>query len=40
MLGHNCSVEENFKFKKGKDVFQKVEKFCYLGGMISCYSGA
>ena len=39
-LGHNCSVEENLEFKRGEDVLEEVEKFCYLGDMISCYSGA
>ena len=37
-LGHNCSVEE--KFKKVENVLEEVEKFCYLGDMISCYGGA
>ena len=36
-LGHHCSVEE--KFKKGEYVLEEVEKFCYMGDMISCYSG-
>ena len=39
-LGHNCSVEEKLEFKRGEDVLEKVEKFCYLGDMISCYGGA
>ena len=38
--GHNCSVKENLEFKRGEDVLEEVEKFCYLGGMISCYGGA
>ena len=36
-LGHNCSVEEKLEFKRGDDVLEEVEKFCYLGDMISCY---
>ena len=39
-LGHNCSVEEKLEFKKGEDVLEEMEKFCYLGDMISCYGGA
>ena len=39
-LGHNCSVEEKLEFKRDEDVLQEVEKFCYLGDMISCYGGA
>ena len=39
-LGHNCSVEEKLEFKRGEDVLEEVDKFCYLGGMISCYNGA
>ena len=35
-LGHNCSVEEKIEFKRGEDVLEEVEKFCYLGDMISC----
>ena len=27
-------------FKRGKDVLEEVEKFCYLGDIISCYVGA
>ena len=38
-LGHNCSVEE-LEFKRGDDVLEKVEKFCYLGDMSSCCGGA
>ena len=37
--GHNCSVEK-LEFKRGKDILEKVEKFCYLGNMISYYGGA
>ena len=37
-LGHNCSVEK-LEFKRGEDVLE-VEKFCYLGDVISCYDGA
>ena len=39
-LGRNCSVEKKLEFKRGKDVLQEVEKFCYVGDMISCYGGA
>ena len=39
-LGHNCLVEEKLEFKRGENVLEEVEKFCYLGGIISCYSGA
>ena len=39
-LGHNCSVEDKLEFKRGEDVLEEVEKFCYLGDMISCYDGA
>ena len=38
-LGHNCSVEK-LEFKRGKNVLEKMEKFCYLGDMISCSVGA
>ena len=38
-LGHNCSVEK-LEFKRGKNVLEKMEKFCYLGDMISCSGGA
>ena len=39
-LGHNCSVEEKLEFKRGEHVLEEVDKFCYLGDMISCYVGA
>ena len=39
-LCHNCSVVEKREFKTGEDVLEEVEKFCYLGDMISCFSGA
>ena len=39
-LGHNCSIEEKLEFKGDKDVLEKVEKFCYLFDVISCYGGA
>ena len=39
-LGHNCSVEEKLEFKSCEDVLEEVEKFCYLGDMVSCYGGA
>ena len=34
-LGYNSSVEEKLEF--GRDEYGKEEKFCYVGGMISCY---
>ena len=36
----NCSVVEKLEFKTGEDVLEEVEKFCYLGDMISCFGGA
>ena len=39
-LGHNCSAEEKLEFKRGEDVLEEVQKFCYLGVMISCYGEA
>ena len=39
-LGQNCLVEEKLKFKGGKDILEEVEKFCYLGDIISIYGGA
>ena len=39
-LGHNCSIEEKLEFKRGEDVIEEVEKFCYLGDMICCYGRA
>ena len=36
-LDHNCSLEEKLEFKRGEDVLEEVEKFCYLGDMISCF---
>ena len=39
-LHHNCSVVEKLEFKTGEDVLEEVEKFCYIGGMISCFGGA
>ena len=38
-LVHNCSADEKLKFKRGEDVLEEVEKFCYLGDMIS-FGGA
>ena len=38
-LGHNCSVVERLEFKRGEDVLEKEEKFCYLGDMLSRYGG-
>ena len=35
-LSHNCSVEEKLEFKRGKNVLEEVEKFCYKGDMVSC----
>ena len=31
---------KKLEFKTGEDVLKEVEKFCYLGGMISCFGGA
>ena len=31
---------EKLEFKTGEDVLEEVEKFCYLGDMISCFGGA
>ena len=39
-VGHNYLVEENLQSEKGENVLEEVEKFCYLGDMISCYGGA
>ena len=39
-LGHNCSIEEKLQFKRGEDVLEEVEEFCFLGDMIRCYGGA
>ena len=36
-LAHNCSVEEQLEITRGEDVLEEVEKFCFLGDMISCY---
>ena len=33
---HNCAIKENLEFTRGEDVLEEVEKFCYLGDMISC----
>ena len=30
-LGHNCSVEEKLKFKRGEDVLEEVKKFFLCG---------
>ena len=38
-LDHKCSVEEKLEFKRGENVLEEVEKFCYLGDMISYYGG-
>ena len=38
-LGHNCSVEEKLEFIRDEEVLEEVEKFFYLGDMISCYGG-
>ena len=37
-LGHNRSGEEKLEFKRGENVL--VEKFCYLGDLISSYDAA
>ena len=34
------SEGEKLEFKRGEDVLERVEKFFYLGDMISCYGGA
>ena len=39
-LGHNCSVEKKLPIKRGEDVLEEVEKFCYLDDVIICYGGA
>ena len=39
-LGQNCPVRGELKFKKGEDVLEEVEKFRYMGDMISYYCGA
>ena len=39
-LGYNSSAGEKLEFKRGEDVLEEVEKFCYLGDVISCYGGA
>ena len=39
-LSYNCSVEEKLEFKRGEDVLEEVEKFCYLGDVISYFGGA
>ena len=39
-IGHNCTTEEKLEFKRGEDVLEEVEKFCYLGNLINCYGGA
>ena len=31
---------KKLEFKTGEDVLKEVEKFCYLGCMISCFGGA
>ena len=38
-LGHNSSTEEKLECKRSEDVLEEMEKFCYLGDMISCYGG-
>ena len=38
-LGDNCSVELKLEFKKGEYVSEEMQKFCYLGDLISCYGG-
>ena len=30
---------EKLEFKTGEDVLEEVEKFCYLGDMVSCFGG-
>ena len=38
-LGYNRSVEK-LEVKRDEDVLEEMEKFCYLGDVISCYGGA
>ena len=38
-LGHNCALEEKLHFKRSEDILEEVEKFFYLGDMISHYGG-
>ena len=38
--GHNFLVEEKLECEGGEDVSEEEEKFCYLGDMIICCSGA
>ena len=38
-LGRNYSVEEKLEFTRGEYVLEEVEKFCYMGDMISCNGG-
>ena len=35
-LSHNCSVEKLEFIKRREDGLEDVERFCYLGDMISC----
>ena len=39
-LGHNGLVQAKLEFKRGEDVLEEVEQFCYLGDIISFYGGA
>ena len=39
-LTYNCPVKKNKGFKRGEEVLEEVEKFCYLGDMFSSYGGA
>ena len=39
-LHHNCSLVEKLEFKTGEDALEEVEKFSYLGDMISYFGGA
>lgn len=39
-LVHNCLAEEKLEFKRSEDVLEEMEKFCYMGNMISCYGEA
>ena len=39
-LGHYCSVKEKAEFKKGGDILEELEKFCYFGDMFSSYGEA
>ena len=39
-LDYNSSAGEKLEVKRGEDILEEVEKFCYLGDIINCYGGA